>query len=255
MWIAAESSGSSESISYSWAKPLPPPPQPTPALPPSDCAAIFPFPLLPSCETHDNRTVVTACGARTPRHFPGTSCPLPSRAAVTAVSLSRPGREEPSEPAAARGRLPFFLLPHAGHRPRAFACYSGGIWFSSTPAAPHHLLLRARSSRAMGGYDVMHLPLFFRHGRVSDGYMCVSPPDTRVLFPSLSLPGNITVDHRVLILMPTADSLQVPGIGYHHCPLLCFPQLQPLCSSCFPPTVHFPSLTHSHSAPCWLEQL
>ncbi|KAM4711432.1 LOW QUALITY PROTEIN: glucokinase regulatory protein [Anableps anableps] len=114
---------------------------------------MFPFPLLPSCETHDNRTVVTARGARTPRHFPGTSCLLPSRAAATAVSLSRPGREEPSEPAAARGRLPLFFLPRAGHRPRAYACGSGGIWFSSTPAAPHHLLLRARSSRAKGGYD------------------------------------------------------------------------------------------------------
>ncbi|GLD64812.1 glucokinase regulatory protein [Lates japonicus] len=160
MWIAAESSGSSASTSYSWAKP--PPPHPTPALPPSDCAAMFPFPLLPSCETHDNRTVVLSRGARIPRHFPDTCCPLPSRAAATAVSLSRPGREEPSEPAAARRRLPFFLV-RSRHRHRALASSSSsGIRSRSSPAALHHPVLRARSSRATGGYDVMHLPLFLR---------------------------------------------------------------------------------------------
>lgn len=158
MWMAAESRGSSASTSYSWAKP---PPQPTPALPPSDCAAMFPFPLLPSCETHDNRTVVVSRGARIPRHFPDTCCPLPSRTAATAVSLSRPGREEPSEPAAARRRLHFFLV-YSRHRHRALASSSSGISFRSCPAALHHPVLRARSSRATGGYDVMHLPLFLR---------------------------------------------------------------------------------------------
>lgn len=162
MCIAAESSGSSPSTSYSWAKP--PPPHPTPALPPSDCAAMFPFPLLPSCEMHDNRTVVLSRGARIPRHFPDTCCPLPSRAAATAVSLSRPGREEPSEPAAARRRLPFFLelSRHRRHRALVSSSSSSGIRCSSSPAAPHHPVLRARSSRATGGYDVMHLPLLLR---------------------------------------------------------------------------------------------
>lgn len=74
MWMAAESMGSSASTSYSCANP----PLPTAALPPSDCAAMFAFLLLPSCETHSNRTVVVSRGARTPRHFPDTCCPLPS---------------------------------------------------------------------------------------------------------------------------------------------------------------------------------
>ncbi|KAI3365983.1 hypothetical protein L3Q82_009810 [Scortum barcoo] len=149
---------------------------------------MFPFPLLPSCEKHDNRTVVLSCGARTPRHFPDPRCPLPSRAA-TAVSLSRPGREEPSEPAAARRRLPFFLV-RLRHRHRALAS-SSSSGNRSSPAALHHPVLRARSSRATGGYDVMHLPLFFLKtcdSRCYDPPLLGHPEDPRL--PPLIPPGS-----------------------------------------------------------------
>ncbi|XP_029369300.1 glucokinase regulatory protein [Echeneis naucrates] len=127
---------------------------------------MFPFPLLPSCEMHDNRTVMLARGARIPRHFPDTCCPLPSRAEATAVALSRTGREEPSEPAAARRRLPFFRARSSHrhrHRHRELrSSSSSGIRSRPSPAALHHPVLRVRSSRATGGYDVMHLTLFLR---------------------------------------------------------------------------------------------
>ncbi|CAB1441949.1 unnamed protein product [Pleuronectes platessa] len=110
---------------------------------------------------HDNRTVVLSRGVRTPRHFPQTCCPAPcSRAEATAVTLARPGREEPSEPAAARRRLRFFCV-RSRLRHRTLVG-SSGIGLRSSPAAPHRPVLRARSSRATGGYDVMHLPLLSR---------------------------------------------------------------------------------------------
>lgn len=167
---------------------------------------------------HDNRTVVLSRGARIPRHFPDTCCPLPSRAAATAVSLSRPGREEPSEPAAARRRLPFFLV-RSRHRHRAHTSgSSSGIRSRSSPAALHHPVLRARSSRAMRGYDVMHLPLFLR--RVS-GCVCecvcggahwtpnypLKPRPVRIE----TFPFSHPEDPRPLPLIPPALRLQVPG--------------------------------------------
>ncbi|XP_029931104.1 glucokinase regulatory protein [Myripristis murdjan] len=174
---------------------------------------MFPFPLLPSCEKHDTRPVLLVGEARIPRHFPDTCCPLPSRAAATAVSLSRPGREEPSEPAAARRRLPFFLV-RSRHRHRALASSSGssssGIRSRSSPAALHHLVLCARSSRATGGYDVMHLPRFLRlvdlcvHG--TPDYALRSNYDPRVYQPSRSVNRKRPVSR----VIPPAHRLPSP---------------------------------------------